>query len=94
LGARVEVKAAGLTQAAEVRANSSFESASDPRLHFGLGSATQADSIVVHWPSGKMDNLGPEAADQELIIEEGRGVVGRQTGPAVEPPNPAKRPKR
>jgi hypothetical protein len=94
LGARVEVKAAGLTQAAEVRANSSFESASDPRLHFGLGSATQADSIVVHWPSGKMDSLGPEAADQELIIEEGRGVVGRQAGPAVEPPNPAKRPKR
>ena len=37
-GARVQVKAGPLTQAAEVRANSSFESASDPRLHFGLGS--------------------------------------------------------
>ncbi len=34
-GARVEVKAGSLTQTAEVRANSSFESASDPRLHFG-----------------------------------------------------------
>jgi len=46
-GARVEVKAGGLTQVEEVRANSSFESASDPRLHFGLGSARLVDSIVV-----------------------------------------------
>jgi len=76
-GARVEVKAAGLTQSAEVRANSSFESASDPRLHFGLGAATRIDSVVVHWPSGTMDRLGPLPADQELTIEEGRGVVPR-----------------
>ncbi|HET7442042.1 MAG TPA: CRTAC1 family protein, partial [Terriglobales bacterium] len=34
-GARVEVKAAGVTQYDEVRANSSFEAASDQRLHFG-----------------------------------------------------------
>jgi len=74
-GARVEVKAGGLTQTAEVRANSSFESASDPRLHFGLGPAATVDSIVVHWPSGKVDQIGAQPADQELIIEEGRGVV-------------------
>ena len=74
-GARVEVKAGGLTQTAEVRANSSFESASDPRLHFGLGSATTVDSIVVHWPSGKVDTIGSQPADQELDIEEGHGVI-------------------
>jgi len=76
-GARVEVKAGSLTQTAEVRANSSFESASDPRLHFGLGTATKVDSIVVHWPSGKVDHLDNQAADQELVIEEGRGIVKR-----------------
>jgi len=76
-GARVELKAGGITKNAEVRANSSFESASDPRLHFGLGSATRVESIVVHWPSGKVDCLQGEAADQELVIEEGRGVVAR-----------------
>ena len=74
-GARVEVKAGGLTQTAEVRANSSFESASDPRLHFGLGSATTVDSIVIHWPSGKVDTIGPQPADQELNIEEGKGLA-------------------
>ena len=74
-GARVEVKTGGLTQSAEVRANSSFESASDPRLHFGLGSATRVDSVQVRWPSGAVDRIGPQAADQELVIEEGKGVV-------------------
>ena len=79
-GARVEVKAGGLTQTAEVRANGSFESASDPRLHFGLGAATRVDAIVVRWPSGKVETLGSEAADQELVIEEGRGVTVRNPG--------------
>jgi hypothetical protein len=74
-GARVEVKAGGLTQTVEVRANSSFESASDSRPHFGLGTATIVDSIVVHWPSGKVDTIGPQSADQELEIEEGRGLI-------------------
>ncbi|HZQ68131.1 MAG TPA: CRTAC1 family protein [Terriglobales bacterium] len=69
-GARVEVKAGGLTQESEIRANSSFESASDPRLHFGLGDATTADSILVRWPSGKTSRLGPTKADQELVIQE------------------------
>ncbi len=82
-GARVAVKAGGLTQAAEVRANSSFESASDPRLHFGLGSATQVDSIVVHWPSGAVDRIGVLPADQEVTIEEGRGVVRQTPGEAI-----------
>jgi hypothetical protein len=77
-GARVEVTAGNVVQVAEVRANSSFESASDPRLHFGLGKATRVDSIVIRWPSGKVDQVGNEAADQELVIEEGKGVVLRQ----------------
>jgi hypothetical protein len=76
-GARVEVKSAGLTQSAEVRANSSFESASDPRLHFGLGVAARVDSIIVRWPSGTLDRLGPQDADQELVIEEGKGLVSQ-----------------
>jgi len=79
-GARVQVKAGGLTQTAEVRANSSFESASDPRLHFGLGAATRVDSITIHWPSGKTDTLGPESADHELVVQEGHGVQARHAG--------------
>ena len=74
-GARVEVRAGGSIQAAEARGNSSFESASDPRLHFGLGPATTIQSIVIRWPSGKIDEIGPQKADMELTVEEGRGTV-------------------
>ncbi|MFB3813079.1 MAG: CRTAC1 family protein [Terriglobales bacterium] len=77
-GARVEVRASGMTQSDEVRANSSYVSASDPRLHFGLGAAVWAESVVVYWPSGAVDRIGPQAADQEIVVEEGRGVVVRR----------------
>jgi len=82
-GAQVEIKAGEFAQRSEVRANSSFESASDPRLHFGLGSATLVDSISVRWPSGKVETLGPEGADQELTLREGQGVTGRQPVPSA-----------
>ena len=71
-GAKVEITVAGVTRYAEVRAGSSFESSSDPRVHFGLGAATKVDAITVRWPSGQVDKLGSEAADQELVVREER----------------------
>jgi len=99
-GARIEVKVGGTTQTMQVRANSSFESASDPRTHFGLGTASKVDAIVVRWPSGKVDTVAGETADQELVIEEGRGVIERKPGakPTTDPvkklPTPPKRSSR
>ena len=77
-GARVEVRAGDLAQSDEIRAGSSYLSASDPRLHFGLGPATRADMIVIRWPSGWVDTIRNESADQELTIQEGRGVIARR----------------
>jgi len=79
-GAKVEITVEGSTRYAEVRAGSSFESSSDPRAHFGLGAATRVDAIVIRWPSGQVDKLGPEAADQELVVKEGSGVIERNPG--------------
>jgi len=78
-GARVELTAGGTTYVDEVRSGSSFVSASDPRLHFGIGNATSVDVITVRWPSGAVDKISGEKADQELVIEEGKGVVGRRS---------------
>jgi hypothetical protein len=75
LGARIEITVGGSTLNAEVRAGGSFESSNDPRVHFGLGAATKVDSIVLRWPSGQIDKLGPITADQEIVVREGRGVV-------------------
>jgi enediyne biosynthesis protein E4 len=79
-GARVELTVDGTTRYAEVRAGSSFESSSDPRLLFGLGSATRIDALVIHWPSGQTEKLGPETADRQLLIREGRGAVDLRDG--------------
>jgi len=92
-GARVEITADGATRSAEVRAGSSFESSSDPRLHFGLGSATSIESIVIRWPSGQVDKLAPEGPDQELVIAEGIGIRERiRATPAR--PTPAHTPQK
>jgi len=58
-GARVQIKVGGETQTQEVRSGSSYLSASDRRLLFGLGSAAQADSVEIRWPDGKVQTLGP-----------------------------------
>jgi enediyne biosynthesis protein E4 len=76
-GARVQVSAGGLTQIDEVRANSSYLSASDPRLLFGLGNAARVDRIVVRWPSGTIEEIKDEPADQVLVVQEGHGVIAR-----------------
>jgi len=80
-GARIEVRSGDRTQSAEVRANSSFESASDSRLHFGLGPAARVDSITIRWPSGTVDRLGAQQADQEIVVKEGHGVVFQAVSP-------------
>lgn len=47
----------------------SYLSASDGRVHFGLGSATAADVEIV-WPGGKRQLLRHVAADQILNVKE------------------------
>ena len=49
IGARVLVCYAGKVQAQWVTSQSSFLSARDPRLHFGLGTAAKV-SVELHWP--------------------------------------------
>ena len=80
-GARVEISAGGATQEAEVRANCSYLSASDARVHFGLGEAAKVDTITVRWPSGTVDTVRNEAADLDLVMREGAGVVQRVPAP-------------
>jgi len=74
IGARVLARYGGKLQAQEVLSQSSYLSASDPRLHFGLGSATTAD-IEIHWPLGLVEKYSALAAGQLVTIREGAGIV-------------------
>jgi hypothetical protein len=77
IGARITARYGGRTQAQEVTAQSSFYSANDRRLHFGLGAATKAD-LTIRWPNGATEQVPNVDANQLVVIREGAGIVRRQ----------------
>jgi hypothetical protein len=77
IGARVTARYGGRAQAQEVTAQSSFYSANDRRLHFGLGAATSAD-LTIRWTSGDVEKIPAVEADQLVVIREGAGILRRQ----------------
>ncbi|HSR67635.1 MAG TPA: CRTAC1 family protein [Acidobacteriota bacterium] len=68
IGTSVYVTAEGTTQRRDIASSGSFLSAHDPRLHFGLGSAREADRVEVVWPDGKKTLLEKVAVNQFLEI--------------------------
>ncbi len=71
IGARVELTLpSGLKQFDHVSTANGIYSASDKRLHFGLGAETQIKSLVIRWPSGIVQTLQGIKADQVLTITE------------------------
>jgi hypothetical protein len=74
IGARVSVRYGHKVQAQEVLSQSSFYSANDPRLHFGLGDEKNAN-IEVRWPSGLKETFQAVGADQLIVIKEGSGIA-------------------
>ena len=72
VGARVTIAAGGRpAQMSERIGGGSYQSASDPRLHFGLGASRQVESVEVRWPSGQVDRHGRLIADREYRLREG-----------------------
>jgi hypothetical protein len=53
-------------------------SASDPRIHFGLGKRTKIQSLEITWPSGQVDKLTNVPVDQIIAVKEGAGIVPRK----------------
>lgn len=70
IGAEVAVTTASGSQYATVSTASSYLSASDKRVHFGLGKEKATLKIEVRWPSGIQQILKDVAADQVFQINE------------------------
>ncbi len=77
VGARVTAAYGGKVQAQEVLSQSSFYSASDQRLHFGLGAAATAD-LDIRWPNGNRERIAAVPANRFVVIREGSGIVKSQ----------------
>ena len=52
----------------EVHAGGSYLSSEDPRVHFGLGSATRVAELVVRYPDGRESRLADVAADRLVTV--------------------------
>ncbi len=77
IGSRVAARYGSRRQVQEVSAQSSFYSANDRRLHFGLGKEVTAD-LTIRWTNGATETIPNVAADQLVVIREGSGIIRKQ----------------
>jgi enediyne biosynthesis protein E4 len=75
IGAQVAISANGVRQSAQLISGGSFGSSSDPRLHFGLGSAAALERVEIRWPSGKKETIPVPAIDRIVTVTEGKGFA-------------------
>lgn len=69
---RLQSRPAGIStwQLREISSQSNFAAQNSPHAHFGLGSASIVDSLIVQWPSGKVNRLGNLSVNQTISVVE------------------------
>lgn len=74
IGARVGVVRKGQeTLWRRVHTDSSYLSANDVRVHFGLGSRPQIEVVIVEWPDGVKEHFTADKSDRFLTLRQGSG---------------------
>ena len=72
IGARMELYAGGTKQIRELNAGDSFCSQNmNLAAHFGLGTLTMIDSLIVRWPGGYIDKHSSLPVDSTITVVEG-----------------------
>jgi PKD repeat protein len=71
IGARVEIYGAWGKQIRDVQSGIGFRHMGTMNVHFGIGAATAIDSIIIKWPSGKIDLICNPAINTPMILTEG-----------------------
>jgi hypothetical protein len=72
-----------LTQIDEVRSCNGYYSASDLRIHFGLGAAKKVDLVEIRWPSGTVDTVPDLDVNRLYVIQEGGRILKNEALKAV-----------
>ena len=75
IGAEVKLTTSKGSQFETVTTASSYLSSSDKRVHFGLGSDTEAQKIEIRWPSGIVQTLMNVRGGQILQIDEDTSIM-------------------
>ena len=75
IGSTVKLTAGSETQTQMLRSGSSYLSASELVLTFGLARNEKADTIEIRWPSGQTDRLSSVAAGATISVTEGKAIT-------------------
>lgn len=71
IGARVEIHGSFGIQIRDIRSGEGFEFMSSLNAHFGLGQATEIETLVVRWPSGIVDTIQNPTINEAFRVTEG-----------------------
>jgi hypothetical protein len=75
-GARVGLERAGTpTMWRRVKTDGSYLSASDSRVHFGLGTSAAISAVIAEWPDGQRERWTTLTADRLHVLRRGTGVA-------------------
>jgi enediyne biosynthesis protein E4 len=85
IGAVVKLTTAKGSQWVTATTSSGYLSASDPRVHFGLGDSTVAASIEIRWPSGIVQTLTNIAGDRQIQVDEPAASTPVPAGKTAQP---------
>ena len=77
IGASLKLLTEGFMEVEQSKGGMGYMSASDPRIHFGLGKRTHIESLVITWPSGQVDKFTDLPIDKIISVKEGTGIVPR-----------------
>jgi enediyne biosynthesis protein E4 len=70
IGLQAYVYSGGKMQMQQLMPTRGFQSASEPVLHFGMGTLTKADSVVIVWPGGQYQTLMGVACNKLLSVNQ------------------------
>ncbi len=70
IGTKVYLYAGGKMQYQQLMLTRGFMSSSEPKLHFGLDSATLADSVLIVWPNQKYQLLKNVPVNKTLVVKQ------------------------
>jgi len=77
IGTSLKLTSEGISHVEQAKGGTSYMSASDPRIFFGLGKRTKIDSLEITWPSGLVEKLTNVPIDKIIAVKEGAGIVPR-----------------
>ncbi len=78
LGSTLRLASEGFTQVKQAKGGMSYMSASDPRIHFGLGKRNSIESLQITWPSGQVEHISKVPINQIITVKEGSGIIPKK----------------